>query len=693
MTLEKGFLLKERYRIESVLGQGGMGAVYRAIDENLDIVVAVKENSFFSEDYARQFQREAKILASLRHPNLPRVFDYFVIDQIGQYLVMDYIEGNDLRQWMTLEGTITEIEALYIGISICNALTYLHSQDPPITHRDIKPGNIKITPGGEIVLVDFGLVKQLSSREVTTTAARAMTPGYSPPEQYGQAPTDHRSDIYSLGATLYSALAGYLPEDSMARITGQEKLTPLTYYNKQVSPKTIKAIEKALGIQFEDRWQSAQDFMEALIRARRAIPIEKWMSDHLNITSLSRKALQDGGNDAELSGNKFQWLFNAVKTWTKTADPIWIILGISFILLIITLLTTILWPRFRQNFVSQGPTATFRPTETIFTIPTRTQQGSSPTELTVVNPTPTVSPTMNSVAPNVSTPTTTPIGGGSGVLAFVSERSGIPQIWLLDVTLNEEYPLTDLGDGACQPEWSPNGRQIVFTSPCQFKRTRYPGSSLYTLDVDSGEILPLPKSLEGNFDPAWSPDGQWIAYTTLINNRMQIEKINLEDFSTTRLSDGSFEEYDPSWTTDGRRLVFTRDGPYGQIWLMDADGGNPVQFSFSGPVDNTNPKWYEKEDVILFSQTLGEGSPSTQLFGMRLGDIGRDEEYPVIPSNQNDYVPLLDNVDISPDGVWLAFDYWFFTRVSDIYMMTFPGANLTQLTSDNAMDYHPAWRP
>jgi len=693
MTLEKGYLLKERYRIESVLGQGGMGAVYRAIDENLDIVVAVKENSFLSEDYARQFQREAKILASLRHPNLPRVFDYFVIDQIGQYLVMDYIEGNDLRQWMTLEGTITEIEALYIGISICDALIYLHSQDLPITHRDIKPGNIKITPDGEIVLVDFGLVKQLSSREVTTTAARAMTPGYSPPEQYGSAPTDHRSDIYSLGATLYSALAGYLPEDSMARITGQEKLTPLTTYNKRVSKKTIKAIEKALEIQFEDRWQSAQGFREALMRARRSIPVDKWTSDHLNITSLSRKALQDSGTDARISENLFQRLFSAVKIWIKTADPIWIILGISFVLLIITLLTTILWPRIRQNFISQGPTPTVRPTKTIFTLPTSTKQTPKPSETVAATLATDISPTIDSGGPNDMTPTATPIGGGSGVLAFVSERSGIPQIWLLNVALNEESPLTDLADGACQPEWSPNGSQIVFTSPCQYRRTRYAGSSLYTMDVDSGEILPLPKSLEGNFDPAWSPDGQWIAYTTLINNRMQIEKINLEDFSTVRLSDGTFEEYDPSWTTDGERLVFTRDDPYGQIWLMDADGGNQDQFSFSGPVDNTNPKWYEQEEVILFSQTLGESSPSTQLFGMRLGDIGRDEEYPVIPANQNDYIPLLDNVDISPDGAWLAFDYWFFTRVSDIYIMTFPGANLTQLTSDPAMDYHPAWRP
>ena len=98
MLLHTGYLLQERYRIMDILGVGGMGAVYRARDENLDIIVAVKENSFLTDEYARQFQREARILASLRHPNLPRVFDYFVIEQQGQYLVMDYIEGVDLNQ-------------------------------------------------------------------------------------------------------------------------------------------------------------------------------------------------------------------------------------------------------------------------------------------------------------------------------------------------------------------------------------------------------------------------------------------------------------------------------------------------------------------------------------------------------------------------------------------------------------------
>src|SRR5512142_1467313 len=125
MTLERGTLLHKRYRIVEILGQGGMGSVYRAIDENLGVEVAVKDNLFTTEEYARQFRREAVILASLRHPNLPRVTDHFVIEGQGQYLVMDYIEGEDLRQRMDRVGVISEEEAILIGAAMCDALSYL----------------------------------------------------------------------------------------------------------------------------------------------------------------------------------------------------------------------------------------------------------------------------------------------------------------------------------------------------------------------------------------------------------------------------------------------------------------------------------------------------------------------------------------------------------------------------------------
>ena len=146
MLLERGALLNNRYRIIEILGQGGMGSVYKAVDENLGVEVAVKDNLFTTDEYARQFRREAVLLATLRHPNLPRVTDHFVIDGQGQYLVMDYIEGEDLRQRMDRTGTLGETEVIIIGAAICDALTYLSSCNPPIVHRDINPVTFELHP-------------------------------------------------------------------------------------------------------------------------------------------------------------------------------------------------------------------------------------------------------------------------------------------------------------------------------------------------------------------------------------------------------------------------------------------------------------------------------------------------------------------------------------------------------------------
>ena len=268
MTLERDTLLHKRYRIVEILGQGGMGSVYRAVDENLGVDVAVKENLFTTDEYARQFRLEAVILANLRHPNLPRVSDHFVVGDQGQYLVMDFIEGEDLRQRMERLGTINEDDAIQIGAAICDALDYLHTRKPSILHRDIKPGNVNITPDGHIFLVDFGLAKVVQGTQATTTGARAMTPGYSPPEQYGTARTDPRTDVYSLGATLYASLCGVIPEDGLARAMDNAQLTPLRKRSPKISRRFAAAIEKAMAVDPSDRFQTADDFKKALLGSK-----------------------------------------------------------------------------------------------------------------------------------------------------------------------------------------------------------------------------------------------------------------------------------------------------------------------------------------------------------------------------------------------------------------------------------------
>ncbi|MGB9639771.1 MAG: serine/threonine protein kinase [Anaerolineales bacterium] len=218
--LKAGEVLRNRYKIRRIIGQGGMGSIYLADDLRLEgRLCALKEvehdrtlTSDLLKEAREQFFREATILARLDHPNLPKVSDYFSIGG-RDYLVMDFVPGKDLRMLMMeakKKGTfLSELEVLGWANQLADALSYLHNQNPPIVHRDIKPSNLKFTPGGVLKLVDFGLVKVLVSDEMTVTIVQGKgTAVYTPLEQYGGdiGHTDTRSDIYAFGATLYHLL-------------------------------------------------------------------------------------------------------------------------------------------------------------------------------------------------------------------------------------------------------------------------------------------------------------------------------------------------------------------------------------------------------------------------------------------------------------------------------------------------------
>jgi serine/threonine protein kinase len=265
MPLSTGQVIhNNRYRIDALLGQGGMGAVYRAWDMSLSIPVAIKENLDASPEAQKQFGREAHILARLSHPNLPRVTDYFFVPGQGQYLVMDFVEGEDLRAMLNRLGVLPEPQVLNWTSQVCDALAYLHSQPSPIIHRDIKPANIKIRPDGRAMLVDFGIAKVYDPHLATTIGAKAVTPGYSPPEQYGGGTTDARSDIYALGATVYHLLTGRQPPESVHRMVGSATLPPPRQLNQRISPMAEQAILKAVEVPTDRRFQNVNELKASL---------------------------------------------------------------------------------------------------------------------------------------------------------------------------------------------------------------------------------------------------------------------------------------------------------------------------------------------------------------------------------------------------------------------------------------------
>lgn len=270
MTLPADTVLENRYRIERLLAHGGMGAVYKGFDIKLNIPVALKENFFQTPESIRQFEQEALILARLRHLGLPRVTDHFSFEE-RQYLVMDFIEGQDLWEMVKQSGQpLSERQALDYLIQVCQAVDYLHRQKPPIVHRDIKPQNIKISPDNRAVLVDFGIAK-VDDESQTQAGAQGVTPGFSPLEQYSGKGTSPASDIYSLGATLYTVLTGQKPPDSVSLMVNRAKFVPPTEINPRLNQNISAAIIHAMQPYPTDRPQSVAIWLHELEQARKSL--------------------------------------------------------------------------------------------------------------------------------------------------------------------------------------------------------------------------------------------------------------------------------------------------------------------------------------------------------------------------------------------------------------------------------------
>jgi serine/threonine protein kinase len=735
MTLERGSLLNKRYRIVEILGQGGMASVYRAVDENLGVDVAVKENLFTTDEYARQFRREAIILANLRHPNLPRVTDHFSMENHGQYLVMDYIEGEDLRQRLDRLGSLPDEEVIILGAAVCDALSYMHALNPPVLHRDIKPGNVKITPQGRIFLVDFGLAKVVQSTSlVTTTGARAMTPGYSPPEQYGTAHTDSRTDIYSLGATLYSALTDTLPEDGLARAMEQADLTPIRKRNQHVSRRLTAVIERALEVKPDDRYQDAEEFKQDLLSSRNSTrkrsefnlppgpPVEEPPVPPDGAVPAAEGEPANGAGVSVLAVVQPEEIVpepsypTAYRPRRRRRKNLWPL--IAFLTLIVAILGIyVANPYFPSNALAavmgkHSPTPTQTPTTAL--LPLAGPATTTPTDIATVTITPTPTPTSSPTETPTPTPTLTStqtrtpsptrtltptpvptlLGGGGGKIAFASDRSGKPNIWVVNLDGSGLIQLTDLQDGACQPEWSPDGERLVFISPCDDDSDYYYGAGLFMMNADGSHQELLMKVPGGDYDPAWSPDGRYIAFTSL-RRQDQMPSIYLLDLSRLdriddavfRLTDpGDLPDSQPAWSPDGKEIAFTRSSTH--VWIMGADGSN---LRLASKVDdisiqNGEADWSPDGQVMVLTQRIAGVAGDPWLATLPFATI---PTFPIaIPHDLS-----MSEAEYSPDGNWIVYQAWLTSTDKDIYMMIANGVERKQITDGKYQDFDPAWQP
>ena len=285
-----GQIIKERYEIVEILGEGGMAFVYKARDKQLQRDVAIKTlkpNYVNQEKFVDRFRREAQTAANLNHPNIVQIFDWGIEDE--PYFVMEYIEGNTLTSIISGNRTVGLNDILYIGSQVANGLKEAHKHG--LVHRDIKPGNIMITPDGKVKVTDFGIVSlQNEESDITKTGAVLGTASYISPEQAQGKAVSFESDLYSLGTVLYELIAGQPPfigDSPIATATKHltDKPEKLSNYRKDIPKALENAILKLLEKRPSDRFKSAEDLRALLLQQRKQIQINQTQENLVDLTN------------------------------------------------------------------------------------------------------------------------------------------------------------------------------------------------------------------------------------------------------------------------------------------------------------------------------------------------------------------------------------------------------------------------
>lgn len=682
MPLLPSQVLHNRYRIVKLLGQGGFGAVYRAWDLSLQKPCALKEN--LDPQGAGQFSQEAQFLATLQHPNLPRVTDYFVTTGT-QYLVMDYVEGENLDALVQQHGPLTEHQAVPWICQIGSALTYLHHQNPPIVHRDIKPANIIITPDGHAMLVDFGIAKTHVTGRVTDPLARGVTPGYSPPEQYGKG-TDPHSDIYALGATLYYALTGQEPPDSLLLQTGHASLPNPSTLVQAISPPIEAAILKAMALERNARFATSAAFSQALTVS----PI------HLAST---------------LSGAMPHAVAAPVPVGIQSTWVKWLIPGIFLACLALTLFAGgVAWMASQTTLDEETsllggstdiPTLpASEPASLPLTLPPVTVSTSSPTPTVSIaqnfTDTPTFTPSPTNTATNIptKTPTLTPPPSPT-FTPFVEVPGSPPGGWITfqsnrdssDKSKNDIFLIHPDGSGLTQlttnagderaPTWAWNGGRVAY----QGTDGRY--TNLFFVKLDKLNFQPVYTNNCNDFAPNFDPSGTLLTfYSPCDGGGKEILTINTDGTGRKALTNTSgCDNWFPFWSPDGKYILYTSDcgGTRGKYFIhrMEAQPN--------------------ASRILLAPGCMGSYSPDGSLIVFATYCLDAGDIWMMNADGSNLHALTSDghnrNPAWSPDGNWIVFDYENSENNHDLYIMDINGNNRFPLTTGSADDASPSWQP
>jgi len=726
-----------RYLVVEALGEGGMAAVYKGFDRRLSRDVAIKvilRGYEGREVFLKRFEREAKAVAQLTHPNIVPVIDYGTEDDVP-YLVMEYLPGGTLKDKM---GTpIPWEQAARMLAPVARALDYAH--DESIIHRDLKPANILITKSGDLMLSDFGIAKTLGAEDhtqLTGTGVGIGTPAYMAPEQGMGDEVDHRVDIYSLGVVFYEMITGRLPytADTPMAIMLKHINAPLPRINQFVDqvPGEVEEITfKALAKDPSNRYQSMGEFavaLDDLVRSRliEPAPIPEPVEatheaakpptparEHLASIPQPIEPAQRGDSQQPiiLAGPGIPDTTPGVpgpkgpdssKSRSKPKRPKWFI-WVLIICLASMAASVICWISWqisvkqdkdlREIFTQTAAAGTIHETtpQTNLITPTPPPDPTAPASIAI--PAHIAFKAINDdgyydffqvnldgtdlrlLIGDLETESMPLLSPDARQVLLTKSLEGNPDIWRLSVDGNDLYQLT--GDPAHDdlPAWSPDSQQVAFSS------SRGGSNDIWVMDVDGSGLCQLTSKPKGEIVSQWSPDGSKIAFYSFDDGIINIWVIDTDGTNLLQLTNIQEGVAGFSWSPDGKRIGFFT-GPPGSldIWVVNVDGTGLQQLTTSSNTGLTM-SWSPDGRFIVYDTMTNENRDIWMM------ESEGTNHQPLITDPAHDYAP-----NWSPDGAYIAFSSSRSGNV-DVWIINPDGSGLRQLTTSPTNDHFLQWLP